>query len=833
MSDSPPTGSSGAKTPDRDLIARARKALRRDSPLSSGVAHVPLSIAPNRFPGYQVIREIHRGGQGVVYQALQLTTKRKVAIKVLHGGPEASAADRKRFEREVDILAQLHHPNIVAVLDSGQVDGSFFYVMDYISGQPLDQFVQKSNPTIPQVIELCAKICDAVNAAHLRGVIHRDIKPGNIRVDASGEPHIVDFGLAKTASGSTTGGEQPRMMTMTGQFIGSLPWASPEQAEGAPEKIDIRTDVYSLGVVMFQVLTGAFPYDVIGNMRDVLDNILRAPPRRPSTIRRQINDEVETIVLKCLSKDRDRRYQTAGDVARDLRRYLVGEPIEAKRDSGWYVLRKMVRRHTAPFVSGALALVAIIVFAVMMWSMWRDASAARRDAESAENEAVAARENAERDRDRAVRAEDDARTQFTRAEQQRDRAIEAETLAQNRLTAAEAARTEAESARERADTEAAKAQRIQRFVQSIFAKADPDAAPGHDITVREALDAAVLRADTELTEDPEVEAAIRLTIGQSYFALGLRTQAEQQFRAAVRLFSRELGEDDPQTYAASHELALTLRNLGKYTEAADLYRRFIAARTSAHGPTDTNRLIAVVNLARVLEAQGDLDGAADSLKDAADRFAEVRGEEHDATCQTRIMLANVLLKQGKMEQAEPLITTSLAQLEANHAPPHSIPAKARLALAEYLDRTNKPEEAEAAYRRTLDELAKVYDPLHPDRIASASRFGRFLDRRGRPADAEPILRDVASAAAASPSVTKGDAALYRARLGVCLLHLNRIDPAINELAPALDALRADRGMTDADSLETARALIEAYTKADRPGDAARVEAMLPPARPGG
>src|SRR6185295_15640548 len=161
-----------------------------------------------------------------------------------------------------------------------------------------------------------------------------------------GEPHVLDFGLAKIATGEVTsdngdgGSSQMRMMSMTGQFIGSLPWASPEQAEGVPGKVDLRTDVYSLGVILYQMLTGGrFPYEVVGNMRDVMDNILRAEPARPSTIRRQINDEVETIVLKCLSKERDRRYQSAGELARDIHRYLSGEPIEAKRASGWYVSR--------------------------------------------------------------------------------------------------------------------------------------------------------------------------------------------------------------------------------------------------------------------------------------------------------------------------------------------------------------------------------------------------------------------------------------------------------------------------------------------------------------
>jgi len=360
----PGSGSGGAKKSDRELIEGA---LRAAKPRTRAPSEEDLLPPADSFPGYEIIREIHRGGQGIVYQAIQKTTKRKVAVKVLHMGPFAGSRGRARFEREVAILAQLEHPNIVSVLDSGVTSEAAgkqcFYVMDYVSGQTLDAYLSSSaSKPIQDILELFLKICDAVNAAHLKGITHRDLKPSNIRIDHSGEPHVLDFGLAKIVTGEVTeSAEHPEMMSMTGQFIGSLPWASPEQAEGAPSKIDIRSDVYSLGVILYQLLTGGkFPYQVIGNMRDVMDNILRAEPARPSTVRRQINDEVETIVLKTLQKERDRRYQSAGELAKDIKRYLTGQPIEAMRDSGWYMIRKAVRRHKLGFGAGA-ALLAVIV----------------------------------------------------------------------------------------------------------------------------------------------------------------------------------------------------------------------------------------------------------------------------------------------------------------------------------------------------------------------------------------------------------------------------------------------------------------------------------------
>ncbi|GJQ28142.1 MAG: hypothetical protein HBSAPP03_00260 [Phycisphaerae bacterium] len=374
-----PNGGTRPSKGERDLI---REAIQQGSPRSGSRVTFTGDLPPEgTFPGYELLREIHRGGQGVVYQAIQKATKRKVALKVLHGGPFSGSAGRSRFEREVQVLGQLNHANIVRLHDSGVTsDGGFFYVMDYISGRNLEEYIADKSLSVEDVLRVFLKVCDAVNAAHLKGIIHRDLKPSNVRIDANGEPIVVDFGLAKVAgpdligTDADTGGAQ--LMTLTGQFIGSLPWSSPEQAEGVPGNIDVRTDVYSLGVMFYQMLTGEFPYKVIGNMRDVLDNILRAEPAKPSTIRRQINDEIETIVLKCLNKDRDRRYQTAGELARDLRHYLAGEPIEAKRDSAAYLLSKTLHRYRGMVTAAGVFLGMLVVFAVGMTVLYGKATRA-------------------------------------------------------------------------------------------------------------------------------------------------------------------------------------------------------------------------------------------------------------------------------------------------------------------------------------------------------------------------------------------------------------------------------------------------------------------------
>ncbi|MEW6741736.1 MAG: serine/threonine-protein kinase [Planctomycetota bacterium] len=318
------------------------------------------------LPGFEFARELSRGGQGVVFEAVQRATRRRVAIKVLKEGPFAGQADRVRFEREVQILGALQHPGIVTIHDSGTAAGVFYYVMDYIPGPALDDHVAALGRPIRPTVELFVTVCAAVDAAHLLGVVHRDLRPNNIRVDAKGYPRLLDFGLAK-ASGARESSEVSGI-TLAGQFVGRLPWASPEQARGDERSVDPPSDVYSLGVLLYQMLTGEFPYPVTSAMATTLQSIMSCAPRPPRRLRADIDRDLHTILLKCLNKEPERRYATAGELGRDLQRWLSGEPIEARRDSAVYVVPKTLSRYRgrvaaalAFFVLTTVAAVALLV----------------------------------------------------------------------------------------------------------------------------------------------------------------------------------------------------------------------------------------------------------------------------------------------------------------------------------------------------------------------------------------------------------------------------------------------------------------------------------------
>lgn len=324
----------------------------------SGSAAGPSRAWPE-FEGYKIVQELPRGGQAVVYKAIHISTKAKVALKVLLPGMLASARARRRFEQEVDLAASLNHPYIVSIRDSGIAQGQYYFAMEYISGKPFDRYVVSKSLPLRDIMTLFLKTCEAVAHAHQHGVIHRDLKPSNILVDERGNPHVLDFGLAKGAAQRSSGPDGISEPSMTGEIKGTLVYMSPEQAGGRPQLMDVRTDVYSLGIVLYRILTGEFPYDVTGTAVETVRHIESTEPKRPKEITRRFNREIEAMLLKCLAKTPSRRYHSAAELAEDIQRWLDGLPIIAKSVSSIYLLRKVIGRYRR--AAAVLALLAVIM----------------------------------------------------------------------------------------------------------------------------------------------------------------------------------------------------------------------------------------------------------------------------------------------------------------------------------------------------------------------------------------------------------------------------------------------------------------------------------------
>ncbi|MBK8270233.1 MAG: serine/threonine protein kinase [Planctomycetes bacterium] len=649
-------------------------------------------IQPDTIPGYQVIRELHRGGQGVVYLATQLSTRRHVAIKVLREGPFAGARDRARFEREVHLLARLRHPNIIAIHDSGFSADHYYFVMDYVDGAPLDRWAESERRSdrlthsgrgesstegmpLPAIVQLFRKISDAVNAAHLLGIIHRDLKPANVLVEKHGEPRILDFGLAKITTDSAMQDNSSPTMTREGIFLGSLPWSSPEQARGDNEHVDIRSDVYSLGVMLYQTVTGRFPYDVLGSVNECVNHILHTNPVRPRSIGATIDDDAETIILKCLSKEPERRYQSAGELSRELSRYLDGRPIEAKRDSGWYVLRKWMRRHRLAAVAAISLFLFIGATAVVLGFMYREQSRLRIAAESA----------------------------------------------------------------------ARKASRTTQFLQDMIASVDPNLAKGKPVAVRDVLDAASRTLEDELASEPEVAAAIHRTIGNTYETLGEAELGEAHHRTALEIGRRVLGDDHPDTLAAMNGLATSLESLNRFDEAEVLFRQCLDASRRVLGEKNPATIDALHNLGNQLRNIGRLEEAETLLKQALATSMEVVGEEHPGTLITKKVLAGVWQDLGEYDKAEPALREVLAVQSRvlGENSPKTIGTKQNLAML--LKATGRIEEAEPLYRELLESMRVVYEPDHPETLRLMNSFGRLLVAQRRLDEAHPPFRETLDA----------------------------------------------------------------------------------------
>jgi non-specific serine/threonine protein kinase/serine/threonine-protein kinase len=600
--------------------------------------------APTAVARYKIVRLIGEGGMGAVYEAEQEHPRRTVALKVIKPGM-ASPALLRRFDQEAEALGRLQHPGIAQIYEAGTADTGFgpqpYFAMEFIRGTSLTAYVRQLRLSIRQRVEMMAKVCDAVQHAHQRGLIHRDLKPGNILVDETGQPKIVDFGVTRI----TDKDAQATSQTDAGQLIGTLAYMSPEQVLADPLELDTRSDVYALGVILYELLAGRLPYPIGSKLHEALHAIREVDPQRLSSVDSIYRGDLETIAAKALEKDKARRYASAAELGADLRRYLTNEPIVARPPSLSYQISKFARRHTA-VVAGIAAVFVVLVAGIVMTTL----QAARANRER--DRATAAERQATQTRDRAVSAENLAAAE-------RDKAVGAEARAQQERDRAQLERDNAVAEKRRADNEAAIAVAVGEFMQSnMFEQImtpTPSAGPP-DGAMRAALTRAASKVEGRYAQQPLIEAGVREAIFKAYASLGATLEGIPQLERALELRRRALGSEDPLTAKTMLLLggATAGPNTGtkKITDSKALLAEAYRILRTKLGEAHPDTLESMTRLANIYEGEGKVDDAESLTAKAVAIAQRAFGQSDERTLRYRSFLVGIHQLQGKRDQAQ-------------------------------------------------------------------------------------------------------------------------------------------------------------------------------------
>jgi serine/threonine protein kinase/Flp pilus assembly protein TadD len=682
---------------------------------ASASGGIPLEEAgaarPQRIGPYRVLRVLGEGGMGVVYLAEQDSPRRAVALKVIRPGV-ASPAALRRFAQEAAILARLQHPGIAQIYEAGTavVDspegatGSArpFFAMELVHGASLLDYARSRALPTRERLELMIRVCDAVQHAHQKGVIHRDLKPGNILVTDAGQPKILDFGVARVTDADV---QMTTLQTEVGQLVGTLPYMSPEQAgagrdtahpegtnredgappgHGDPLAIDTRADVYALGVIAFELLAGRLPYALDRrSVPDAMRVIRDEEPTRLGAVDRSFRGDLETIVGKALEKDRSRRYQTVADLAADIRRTLDDEPIVARPPSAAYQLRKFAKRHRL-LVGSAAAIVLALLVAVVVVSL-----------------ALA----------RAVAAEQDATARLEESRRQ---------------------------------TEMAAA--VNDFLEEMLASVDPARAQGPDVRVRDVLEWAAARVEKgEVRAEAEIRAALRLTIGWTYRALGLVAEAEPHLREALAI-RRSIPRTDESAQLGLAEaldsLAEALRDLGRAAEAEPLSREGLEIRQRVLARDHIDVANSMNNLGLILKDRGDYDGAEVLYRGALDMKRRILSPDDPELCATLMNLGMLrYVAYSDLDGAEALGAEALDVARRAFGPDHPYIAHCLAAVGSIRSAKGDLDGAITLLREALDMRRRVYEGDHVDLAVNLSDLGLALKRKGDLDAAEPLYRE--------------------------------------------------------------------------------------------
>jgi serine/threonine protein kinase len=790
---------------DGRLRAEVEKLLQAHSELGTFDEPPRSALAPTvdralgKPPGtavgpYKLLEQIGEGGFGVVFLAEQEhPVRRKVALKVLKPGMD-SAAVLARFEAERQALALMDHPNIARVLDAGADDfGRPYFVMELVKGVSITEFCDKNRLPPEARLELFVDVCRAIQHAHHKGVVHRDVKPTNVLVTLhDGVPvvKVIDFGVAKALERRLT---ERTLLTGHDQMIGTPAYMSPEQAETSGLDVDTRSDVYSLGVLLYELLTGTTPLED-RRLRDVgyaeLQRLIReeeAP--RPSTrlsslgasatvlagnrgldvkrLARLLAGDLDWVVLKALNKGRNRRYDTPGQFAEDVERYLRGEVILARPPSTVDRLRKFVRRHRAGVLTGFAVVAAVLAGAAV--ATWQAVVAMR-----AKQEALAA-------------------------------------------AAAEKEAKELAQARE-AETKA-----VLKFVENrIIAAPRPqgyEGGMGRAVTVREAVESALPYVERDFANQPLVEARLRMTLGTSFAYLGEHRTAAEQFEAARALNARHRGPDHRETLASQHNLASSYHALGRYAEAVKLYEQTLAVQREKLGPDDPDTLVTTYSLAVSYHALGRHADALRLREQTLDLRKARLGPDHPDTLRSMNGLANSYAALGRHADALRLREETLARMKAKLGPDHPDTLISTYNLAISYDALGRHADALRLREEALAVEEAKLGPDHPDTLRSRNAVAVSYAALGRHADAVELYKATLARQQVKLGPDHPDTLATTFNLALSYAALGRHADALRLREQTLARMKAKFGPDHPETLQVTWVVAESLVALDRGAEA--------------